>query len=247
MTRALVQATWDDAPHLSGEQKDGLWASIPPHERDARTKGIPSLGAGKVYPIAEEDVLIDPFELPAYWPRAYGFDADWNRTAAVWGAWDRQSDVVYIYSEHFQRQQPPAVHATAILARGEWMRGAMDPSTHGKISPIDGKRLSEEYQRLGLRLADADNAVEAGIFAVQQRLTRGGLKVFRTCVNWVKEFRIYRRDEETGKVVKENDDLMDATRYLIMTGMRYAIIDPGEWEEMDHELRLRGRDKNTGY
>jgi hypothetical protein len=30
--------------------------------------------------------------------------------------------------------------------------------------------------------------------------------------NWLSEFRIYRRDEK-GKIVKQNDHLMDATRY----------------------------------
>jgi hypothetical protein len=246
MSRVLIQATWDDSPHLSGEQKESLWSSIPPHERDARTKGVPSLGSGRIYPIAEEDIAVDPFNIPAYWPRAYGFDADWNNTAAMFGAWDRDSDIVYFYSEHFQRQQAPAVHASAILARGEWLTGAMDPSTHGKINSTDGKRLSDEYRKLNLRLVDADNAVEAGIFACYQRMTRGGLKVFRTCGNWFKEFRIYRRDEN-GKVVKENDHLMDAGRYLIMTGMRYAAIDPGELDEMEREAMPSGRDKNAGY
>ena len=37
----LVTATWDDAPHLTKEQKDELWASIPPYQRDARAKGVP--------------------------------------------------------------------------------------------------------------------------------------------------------------------------------------------------------------
>jgi hypothetical protein len=40
-------------------------------------------------------------------------------------------------------------------------------------------------------------------------------------VNWLSEFRLYRRNEK-GAVVKENDHLMDATRYLIRTGMDLA-------------------------
>lgn len=246
MSRSLVQATWDDVPHLTDEQKQAQWNSASPHERDARAKGIPSLGAGRIYPIAEDDILVDPFEIPRYWPRAYGFDADWNNTAAVWGAWDRDSDTVYLYSEYFQGQVPPAVHASAINARGDWITGAMDPSTHGKISPKDGSRLSDEYRGLGLRLVDADNAVEAGIFACYQRMSRGGLKVFKTCRVWLAEYRIYRRDEN-GKVVKERDHVMDATRYLIMTGMMHAAIEPGELEEMEYSHRQSGRSESTGY
>jgi hypothetical protein len=37
--------------------------------------------------------------------------------------------------------------------------------------------------------------------------------------DWFEEFRLYHRKE--GKVVKENDDLMAATRYAIMM-LRYA-------------------------
>lgn len=246
MTRATVQATWDDVPHLSEEQKSQLWNSIPPHEREARAKGIPVLGVGKVYPVAEELILCEPFEMPAWWPKAYGFDADWNNTAAVWGAWDRDSDTVYIWSEHYQGQSPPAVHASAIQARGAWMTGAMDPSTNGKINPKDGTRLTDEYRSLGLNLVEADNAVEAGIFAVYQRMTRGGLKIFSTCRNVIAEFRIYRRDDK-GKVVKERDHLMDALRYLIMTGMMHATIEPQEQEEMERMVASYGRSSVTGY
>ena len=56
-------------------------------------------------------------------------------------------------------------------------------------------------------------------------MSSGRLKVFRNCVNWQSEYRIYRRDEK-GKVVKENDHGMDDTRYLIMTGMQHACLPP---------------------
>ena len=246
MTRYCEQITWDDAPHLTEAQKTELFGSIPPHQRDARTRGIPIMGAGVIYPIAEDVVAVDAFEMPPWWPRAYGFDADWNHTAAVWGSWDRESDTVYIYSVYYAGQMPPAVHADAVRRRGDWMRGAMDPSTAGKINQTDGKRLTEEYRDLGLNLVPADNAVEAGIFACYQRLASGRLKVFKTCQAWFSEFRIYRRDEN-GKVVKERDHLMDATRYLIMTGMGHASIEPSEIDNMERNIADRGRSDITGY
>jgi hypothetical protein len=45
----------------------------------------------------------------------------------------------------------------------------------------------------------------------------GRLKAFTSLSNWYSEFRLYRRDQE-GRVVKEHDHLMDAMRYLIMSG-----------------------------
>lgn len=245
MSRITIHATWDDCPHLTEKQKEQLWESIPPHERDARSKGIPVLGSGRIYPVAESDILVKPFEIPSYWPRAYALDVGWNRTAAVWGAWDREMDIVYLTHEYYASQQPPAVHASAISAAGQWMTGAIDPAAAG-ANQKDGSRLIDEYRELGLMLVEADNTVEAGLFAVYQRLSRGGLKVFETMHNWRKEYRIYRRDEK-GKVVKENDHLMDATRYLIMTGMAFAQTEPSEDEEMEHDMAMSGRNPVTGY
>ena len=48
-------------------------------------------------------------------------------------------------------------------------------------------------------------------------MTTGKLKVFRSLGNFLSEFRLYRRDED-GKVVKDRDHLMDAMRYLLMSG-----------------------------
>jgi Terminase RNaseH-like domain len=244
VSRLCVQCTWDEVPHLTQAAKDQLLDDMSPHLREARSKGIPMLGAGVIYPVPESIVLCDPFEIPEYWPKAYGMDVGWNRTAVVWGAWDRSSDIVYVYSEHYMGQAAPSVHASAIKARGAWIPGAIDPASAG-ASQIDGKALRIEYQKEGLDLVDANNAVEAGIHACYQRLVSGRLKVFRTCRNWTSEFRIYRRDKK-GKIVKENDHLMDATKYLIMTGMGVARTAP--MFDDDEELSIRReRNATTGY
>ena len=202
------------------------------------------LGSGRIYPIDEKDLICAPFEIPRYWRRAYGLDTGRKITAAIWGAWDPENDILYLTSEHYQGQQPPQVHADAIKSRGPWMWGAVDPSAHGDLNRQDGKSLVVEYEELGLNLIDADNAVEAGIMASYRRMASGRLKVFVTLVNWIREFRIYRRDDNS-KVVKENDHAMDASRYLIMTGMKHAMTEPLDEEE--YEFRDEGRSAVTGY
>lgn len=241
MSKWCIGITWDDAPHLSQEDKDELWASIPPHQRDARAKGIPALGSGVIYPVAEDLYTVDPFKIPDHWPRAYALDVGWNRTAAVWGAWNRDNDTVYLYDEYYVSEAPPQVHADAIKGRGEWIPGVIDPAARGR-SQMDGRRFIEEYAALGLDLHPANNEVEAGIFAVYRRLISGRLKVFTTLSNWRSEVRLYRRDEK-GKVVKERDHLMDAARYLIMSGMGRAITEPVR----DFEDAPRGVNTVTGY
>lgn len=243
--KKLITATWDDVPHLSKQQKTELWEAMPPHERDARSKGVPILGSGAIYPVEASKYECEDFELPVYWPRAYGMDVGWKRTAAVWGAWDRQSDTVYVYSEHYMGQAEPSVHADAIKARGDWVPGAIDPAAAGS-GQVDGRKLLDEYRKLGLQLVPADNAVEAGIHAVYQRLAAGRLKIFKSCRALLSELRLYHRDEK-GKVVKENDHALDALRYLIMTGMLHAIPEPAWLAEDDFNRRDEARSNTTGY
>lgn len=226
MSRFVVMASWDDCPHLSEDAKRELMMAYPPHQRAARTKGIPQLGSGAIYPVDEDDIVCDPFEFPLWYRHAYGMDVGWNRTAAIWCAIDPQTDVAYLYSEYYRGEVEPPVHAAAIQSRGKWIPGVVDPASRGR-GQSDGTQLLQQYQMMGLNLSVANNAVEAGIYSVWTRLTTGRLKVFRTCVNWLGEFRIYRRDEN-GKIVKENDHLMDSTRYLSMSGIAAAAQHPPE-------------------
>lgn len=216
--KCFVQATWDDAPHLSPETRAQLYASIPEYQRDARTKGIPQLGSGAIYPIPESDFLVDDFEIPAHFPRGYGMDVGWQKTAAIWGAWDRDNDVAYLTGEHYRGQAEPLIHVEAIKSRGAWIPGFIDPAANQR-SQHDGERLLQKYRSLGLNLILAKNARDAGIYEVWSRLSTGKLKVFRSCRNWLDEFRTFARDEN-GKIINESSyHLMAATRYLFLGAM----------------------------
>lgn len=222
--RALVQMALEDALHYTPEQRIKIEASYPVHERDARCRGIPKLGAGAIYPILREAIEVEPFTLPAHWPRVYGMDVGWNRTAVVWGAIDRETDTLYLYHEYYVGQEKPPVHSAAIKGVGDWIPGVIDPASRGRTQ-TDGTALIDEYCTAGLNLLPADHAVEAGIYAVWDRLSTGRLKVFSSLRNWFSEHATYRRDEN-GKIVKERDHLMDASRYLVMSGLDVAIPAP---------------------
>lgn len=210
-SRYMVQAGWSDVPHLGEKEQKEMLASIAPHLRAARTKGEPSMGAGAIYPIDPSEFTVDPFQIPAYFAKGYGLDVGWNKTAAAFGAWDRDNDIIYIYSEHYRGQAEPSVHADAIKARGDWLAGAID---YAGTDQSSGERLLDIYTGLGLNVVRAKKEVEAGILEVWQRLSTGRLKVFSTCQNWLSEHRLYRRDDK-GKIVKAHDHLMDASRYLV--------------------------------
>lgn len=219
---SLTIATWDDAPHLTEKDKADLMASLPPHQRDARTKGVPALGSGAVFQISEADISCNPFEIPKHFKRLYGFDVGWNNTACAWGAYDAEADVIYVTHTYKRGQAEPATHAQAIKERGDWILGAIDPASRGRAQ-ADGEQLIALYRGQGLNLILADNAVEAGIFDMYERMATGRLKVFSTCFEFFAEYRLYRRDEK-GKIVKQNDHVMDAARYMVRSIIGAGVV-----------------------
>jgi phage terminase large subunit-like protein len=62
--QAMVMAGWDDVPHLDAEAKARMLANSEVHLRDARSKGIPSIGSGAIYPIAESEITVEDFVIP---------------------------------------------------------------------------------------------------------------------------------------------------------------------------------------
>lgn len=221
--KAIIQAGWDDAPWLSEEKKQQMLEDTEPHLREARRSGKPSMGSGNVYPIAIESILCTPFEIPVYYKRMFALDVGWNRTAALWAAIDPQTDTIYLYDEYYVGEQPPAIHAAALRARGTWIPGVIDPAAHGR-NQSDGSQMIRSYMDLGLNLRPANNEVDSGIHNVWQRMSTGNLKVFNTLHNFAKEFVLYRRDLK-GKIVKENDHLMDCMRYIQNNLIRAKSID----------------------
>ena len=101
--------------------------------------------------------------------------------------------------------------------------------------PRDGRRktlegagisLAEQYKEQGLNMLpehaqfeDGSVSVEAGLMLMLDRMRTGKLKVFKEHNDWWEEFRLYHRKD--GKVVKEGDDLLCATRYGLMM-LRHA-------------------------
>lgn len=217
--RIVIGATWQDSiPHLSEKDMADLEASYPEYQRDARTKGIPQLGAGAVYPFPESSIRVDDFLLPTHWPRGFGLDCALSgNTAAVWGALDRETQVLYLYGVYKRSQAETAVHADAIKSRGAWIPGVGDAAD---VVDADRTQFISLYRRHGITLELPDKTVETGIQDVYNRLSAGRLRVFASCLGWFEEFRLYRRHEDgSGRIIKKNDHLMDATRYLVRSGI----------------------------
>lgn len=241
LDRDVITMTIDDAEHYSPEERARIIASYPAHEREARTKGVPSLGSGRIFPVLEEDITVSPFDVPRHWPQIGGIDFGWDHpTAAACLAWDRDADVVYVTKVYRKKEATPVFHAAALKPWGDWLPWSWphDGLQHDKGS---GEQLKAQYEAQGLRMLperatfdDGTNGVEAGLMDMLDRMQSGRFKVFATCSEWFEEFRLYHRKD--GKVVKERDDAISASRYALMM-LRFAEVKKtksDDWSKYRH-------------
>ncbi len=230
--------TIHDALHYTPEQRAAIIATYPSHEREARVSGTPTLGSGRIYQHTDEAVAESQIAIPAHWPRIAGMDFGWDhKTAVVWLAWDRDSDTIHLYDAYGAPEQTPMVHSLAIKARGDWIPMAWphDGLQHEKGT---GDELKKQYLKYGVKMlpkqathapdhttgqkeGEGGNSVELGITELNERILTGRFKVAKHLNDWFEEYRLYHRKD--GKIVKLNDDFMDATRYAVMM-LRHAKV-----------------------
>ncbi len=219
--RAVTRMTIEDAGHIADDERARIVQGYPPHEREARAQGLPQLGSGRVFALPAADIACDAFAIPKHWPLIGGLDFGWDHpTAAVKLAWDRDADCLYVTQCYRQAEATPTIHAGVLRGWGgglDWAWPA-DGLAHDKGS---GVRLAELYRAQGLCLLsqhaqfeDGSVGVEAGIIEMLERMQSGRWKVFRELAEWFEEFRLYHRRD--GRIVKEADDLLAASRYAMM-------------------------------
>ncbi len=236
--QAVVTATWDDAPHMTPEVRANKLASIPEHERDMRSKGTPLAGAGVIFNIPDEKLLVDPFEIPKHWPRGIGIDFGWDHPfGGAELAWDRDADIIYVIADYRESKVLPAIHASVINKWGEWIP-VFWPHDGLNTEKGTGEALIDQYRLAHVNVwhqkatnppapgdeeGEGGNSVEAPLLEMIERMHTGRWKVFKTCRIWIEEKRMYHRDLNM-KIVKYADDVISASRYSYM--MRRHWITP---------------------
>ena len=225
--RVCIQAGIEDALHIPRDEILRTIAKYEPWERDARVKGIPMLGTGRVFQLAEDVIKVRPFVIPDHWPRIVGYDMGIDHpSACAWIAHDRETDTIYVYDIHRQSGETIAMDAAAIRSRGVWIPVAWphDVASRDKNS---GKQFAVLLQDQGLNAlpthaqfeGERGSSVEAGVHEMLLRMQVGKFKVFDHLTDWFQEFRQYHR--QLGLIVKKHDDLLCATRYGVMM-IRFA-------------------------
>jgi phage terminase large subunit-like protein len=231
--RHITQMVIDDVGHFDERERAQIIDSYPEHEREARTRGVPTMGSGRIFTSPEQDLLIDAFDIPRHWLRWGGCDFGWTHYAAfVELAWDRDLDIIYLVRTLRLKEQTPLQHAEAVRY---WKLHWAWPHD-GKRETLEGAGipLMQQYRDAGLDMMfdfaqfdDGTVSVEAGLMEMASRMRGGRFKVFRDQNDaWLEEYRLYHRDVD-GRVVKENDDAISASRYGMMM-RRFGRA--GDWD-----------------
>ena len=237
--QVYMQKGWDDAPHLSDKAKTELLASFPAHQRDMRTKGVPMLGHGRIYDLAEDEITCEPFAIPKHFRVIGGMDFGWDHPQAhAQLVFDPEGDMFYVTKAWKKARTKP------IEAWGAVKSWAADVPT---AWPADGlqtekgsaKQQKAYYEEAGFKMLadqatweDGGNGVEAGLFEIRDLMLSGRFKVFAGLRDFFDEFLQYHRDPK-GKISKVRDDVLDAVRYAYMMrrhAIAYGDIGRKAWE-----------------
>jgi phage terminase large subunit-like protein len=242
--KGFVNMTGDDVlaephSHLTREGYDRAIASFPLHEQAARRSGRPIMGSGAIFPIVRESIEIPPITEPlGHWRVGWGVDfggmggSSRNYShpfAAVLGFYDPITDVIYLGNALQLKNMMPIQHAAAMKSICAGAPVFWPHDGHRQAKDDNPETTAGLYRREGLRMfgahatfATGGYSTEAGIMEMQQRFTSGRLKVCTHLIDWWEEFIGYHRDEK-GEIVKVHDDLMSATRILVMMAKRFCV------------------------
>lgn len=227
--------TWTPAGQ---EYLDRLAASLTGHRRIRLLEGRWASAEGVVYPEWDPDLhLIEPFPIPADWPRLWSVDFGYTNPF-VWQEWALDGDNrAYLVQEIYRTHRIVSDHAKDIIAA---TRG--HPAPYAIICDHDAEDRATLSQALGLPTLAAIKAVKTGLDRVRARLRRAGdnrprLFVFKGALTepdhrlreaklpccLAEEMDGYVWDDRKAEhPAKANDHAADAMRYLV------ATLDHGE-------------------
>lgn len=228
--RALVQMDITDALHIPAEERERIIAGYLPHEREARTKGIPMLGAGRIFLTPESEITVEPFDIPPHYHLIWGCDfgqSDSHPAAFTLVAHDRDdSDIAYVVKTlRFQSMLfKDMAHAVITSLGGTWARdipvaypgdGGVKREMEGDLQPVASIYKAHGLRRMiPTREQDGSVSTGASVQRLVERFATGKLKVFNTCTELFEEYRLYHRGTD-GKIVAIRNDTIDSLRNAI--------------------------------
>jgi len=227
--------------HLTEEKVVNALKGMLDHEIEMRVLGEPMQGSGLIFSYPQDQVMCEPIEIPDHWKRVASIDFGGisqksHPSAASWGAYDEDNDIIYIYDclKVFANKIPDV--AARVISRPQWI--PMMYPHDGEKTVASGGTVAQEYKRYGVNMfhthiTNQDDEkgegkggikVEPQLVDMNSRFADRRLRIFNTLPEIWEELRNFHTTKtQTGtvKIVDRDDDLI-ATIRGICTMIRFA-------------------------
>jgi hypothetical protein len=173
---------------------------------------------GLIYADYDESIhLLEPFEIPAHWPRRVGIDFGPVHTALIWLAHDQGRNRWLVYRESLEGGKTTHEHVQAAKQNAAkenvigWMGGAASEDQYRR-----------DWQHEGLNVLQPPiGEVEAGIDRVVSLFKQHRLFVFNTCKGLRDELGSYKRKlDANGQTL---DEIEDKRKFHRLDALRYGV------------------------
>lgn len=243
----MILAPSTENIHLPEGYVQGMLNTYSPERIARDIMGSFDAFEGQVYSEFSRAIhVIKPFRIPDEWERVAAIDHGFrNPAACVWGAVDYDGNV-YVYQEYYETEQlieqivkgnpKEGIKGLVELTGSHKLTDCViDPSTKavkGQTGISDFDTYLEHLPKT-FPLRPADNNVMPGIdrvksyLRVSDKTKKPRLFIFETCTHLIEELLQYQwkplgassegHKNQPEEVVKKDDHLCDALRYMIMT------------------------------
>jgi phage terminase large subunit-like protein len=248
--------------HIPLGERERIIGGYAEHEREARSRGEPMLGEGRVYAAAETQIVEDEDHnsWPNYWTWGWAIDPGAGHPfGATLCCFDNDQKIMHIVAEvrgsdmtiEQQVAEMRRIEKSLFNSLGMEIPVAYPPDTgmRDRVSMTSLTKLYGQYLKMMIEPASlpgitgqAKFSLEGSVAEIDQWERAGRWKVHRRCRNYLQERRIYHRKD--GEIVKLHDDVLCAARYGFMNrryfktldqcrGVPNAIIGPGGRRQSD--------------
>lgn len=181
------------------------------------------IGGSEVFESPEMDVICKPKDLASIWQRMAAVDV-WNDgMGALFGAYDRASETLYLTHEIVLPRSDPAILAQAIRRRCSWIPCVMELEGRNR-SLQEGAAIVSMLMENNLEIAGVKLDQGAALAAVATRIVSRTMQAFDTLTTWRSEYRGYRKDEK-GALPTTHDNMMRLTGVLATRGIEVGITE----------------------
>lgn len=229
--------------HIPLGEREKIIEGYPAHEREARSRGEPMLGEGRVYAHPEGLLLEDEnhHSWPSYWVWGWGIDPGIGHNfGAALCCFDVDQKVFHVVAEvrmsdatigqqvgAMQAIEKSLFNSTGMAIPVAW---PTDAGVRDRQSMVPLQKIYGQYLKMMLEPASlpgisgqAKFSLEGSVAEVDLWERTGKWKIHRRCRSYIEERALYHRKD--AEIVRLRDDVLCSARYAWMMRRKFQTLE----------------------